>query len=90
VIETIVSQYCGHWSSAGLTRCTHFPEPKALEAWACPQARLHGNVALGRQTTQAAIGATVLHSVFLSGNMDNESNCEAGIIHFPYGKTMGG
>ncbi len=90
MIETIVSQNCGHWSSAVLTRCTHFWEPKALDAWACPQAKLHGNVALGGQTIQAAIGATVLHLVFLSGNMDDESNCEAGIIHLPYRKTVGG
>ncbi len=33
VIETIVSQYCGHWYSIGITRYIRFKEPKALEAW---------------------------------------------------------
>jgi hypothetical protein len=32
VIETIVSQYCGHFSSAGVTRYICFGEPKTMEA----------------------------------------------------------
>ncbi len=36
------------------------------------------------------MGATISHSVFLSGAMDNDSNCESGIISFPNGKTMSG
>jgi hypothetical protein len=32
VIETIVSQYCGHFSSVGITRYIRFREPKSLEA----------------------------------------------------------
>jgi hypothetical protein len=36
------------------------------------------------------IGATVSHAMFLSGAMDDDSNCEAGIISFPNGKTLGG
>jgi hypothetical protein len=35
VIKTIVSQYCGHWCSAGITRYIRFREPKALESWEC-------------------------------------------------------
>jgi hypothetical protein len=35
-------------------------------------------------------GATVFHKVYLSRNMNKGSNCEAGIIQFPNGKTMGG
>jgi hypothetical protein len=31
VIGTIVSQYCGHWSSAGVMRYIRFREPKALK-----------------------------------------------------------
>ncbi len=30
------------------------------------------------------------HLIFLSGNMDNYSNCEAGVISFPNRKTVGG
>jgi hypothetical protein len=51
VIETIVSQYCGHWSSAGINQYIRFREPDALEAcefpasedaWEGRHRRLHG------------------------------------------------
>ncbi len=61
-----------------------------LEAWDCCQARVYSKVALGRWTVETAIGATVSHSVFMSGNMDDDSHCKAGVINFPNGKTMGG
>jgi hypothetical protein len=86
VIETIVSQYCVHWCSAGITRYIWFREPKALEAWECRQARTHGKVVIGGRTVQATIGATMSHTMFLSGTMDDDSNCEAGIISFPTGR----
>ncbi len=35
-------------------------------------------------------GVTISHSINLSGNMNDSSNCEAGIIDFPVGKTIGG
>jgi hypothetical protein len=88
-----VSQYCGHWSSAGVTLYIQFREPKALEAWECRQARTHGKVGkvvIGCRTIQATIGATVSHAIFLSGGMDDISNCEAGVISFPDGKAMSG
>ncbi len=47
VIEPIVSQYCGHCSSAGVTRYIRLREPKVLEAWDCSQARVHWKLALG-------------------------------------------
>jgi hypothetical protein len=56
VIVTIVSQYCGHWSSAGVTRYIRFREPKALEAWQCRQARSNGKVIMGGRTIQATVG----------------------------------
>ncbi len=43
---------------------------------------MHGKVALSGNTIQVAIGATVSNSVVLSGNMDDNSNCKAGIINF--------
>jgi hypothetical protein len=90
VIETIVSQYCGHFSSAGVTRYIRFREPKALEAWECRQARSHGKVVIGGRTIQAKIGAIMSHAMFLSGAMDDDSNCKTRIISFPNGKTLGG
>jgi hypothetical protein len=90
VIETIVSQYCGHLSSAGVTRYIRFREPKSLEAWECRQAKKNWKVVINGWTLQAKIGAMVSHAMFLSGAMDNYSNCETGIISFSNGKTLGG
>jgi hypothetical protein len=90
VIETIVSQYCGHFSSADVTRYIRFREPKALEAWECPQARKNGKVVINGRSFQAKIGSMASHAMFLSGVLDDGNNCEAGIISFPNGKTIGG
>jgi hypothetical protein len=38
---------------------------------------------------QATIWATVSHAMFLSGAMDDNSNCEVRIIRFPNRKTLG-
>jgi hypothetical protein len=44
---------------------------------------------LSGQTIQATIGVTMSHAIFLSGNMDNDSNCKAGITSFPHERTTG-
>ncbi len=49
VIETIISQYCGHFSPAGVIRYILFRDPKALEAWECRQARSHRKDVIGGQ-----------------------------------------
>jgi hypothetical protein len=90
VIKTIVSQYCWHLSSAGITRYIWFREPKSLEAWECSQAKKNGKAVINGRTMQVKIGATVSHAMFLIGTMDDDSNCETGIISFPNGKTLGG
>jgi hypothetical protein len=61
-----------------------------LEAWECCQAKVYSKVTLGGWSIQAAIGTTMSHSVFLSGNMDDDSHCKVGVINFPNDKTMGG
>jgi hypothetical protein len=90
VIETIVSQYCGMFSAAGVARYIRFREPRTLEAWECCQARKSGKVVINGKTFQGKIGATVSHSMFLSGGLDDKSNCEVGIISFPSGQKLGG
>jgi hypothetical protein len=85
-----MSQYCCHWSTAGVTRYIQFREPKPLMAWECRQARTHGKVVLSGHTIQVTIGGTVSYSKFFSGNLDDGSNCEAGTISFPNEKTLGG
>jgi hypothetical protein len=46
-------------------------------------AKADGRVALTIQTVLAMKGATIPNSVYLSINMDDDSNCEAGTIQFP-------
>jgi hypothetical protein len=72
-----------------VTRYIRFRKPKALEAWECRQAKSHGKVVIGGRTIQATVGATISHAV-ISGAIDDDSNCELGIISFPNGKTMSG
>ncbi len=90
VIETIVSQYCGMFSAAGITRYIRFWEPRKLEAWECRQAHKNGKVVINGRTFQAKIGLTAYHTMFLSGEFDDKSNCEVGVISFPNGQTLGG
>jgi hypothetical protein len=71
-----------------VTQYIRFREPKALKVWECRQARSQGKVIIGGRTIQATIGATVSHAMFLSGVMDDDSNCESGIISFPDDKTL--
>jgi hypothetical protein len=42
VIETLVAQYCGMFSAAGVKRYIRFRELRPLKAWECRQARLNG------------------------------------------------
>jgi hypothetical protein len=90
VIETIIWQYCGMFSAGGVARYVQFQEPRTLEAWECRQARKSGKIIINDRTFQGKIGATALHSMFLAGGLDAESNCEVGIITFPNGQTLGG
>ncbi len=90
VIETIVSQYCGMFSVAGVKRYIRFREPRTLEAWECRQAWKNGKVVINGRTFQAKIGSIASHSMFMSGGLDDKSNCEVGIISFPNGQTLGG
>jgi hypothetical protein len=89
VIETIVSQYCGMFSVAGVTRYIRFREPRTLEAWESRQARKNRKVVINGRTLQAKIGSTASHSMFMSVGLDDKSNCEVGIISFPNGQTLG-
>jgi hypothetical protein len=90
VIETIISQYCSMFSAVGVARYICLWEPRTLEAWECRQARKSGKIIINGRTFQGKIGATASHSMFLAGGFDDKSNCEAGIISFPNGQTLGG
>jgi hypothetical protein len=90
VIETIISQYCGMFSAAGVARYIRFREPRMLEAWEWRQARKSGKIIINDRTFQGKIGATASHSMFLADKLDDESRCEVGIVTFPDRQTMSG
>jgi hypothetical protein len=90
VIETLVAQYCGMFSAAGVTRYLKFPELKPLEAWECRKARKNGLLLINRRPVNGKVGATVSHTMFLAGNLDDESNCKVGAITFSNGKMLKG
>ncbi len=52
-----------------------------MEEWECRLAKVNGKMPLVGLTIQATKTATISHSA-LSGGMDDNSNCEAGIINF--------
>jgi hypothetical protein len=90
VIETLVAQYCGMFSAAGMTRYLKFRELKPLEAWECRKARRNGQLLINGRSVAGKIGATVSHTMFLSGNLDDRSNCEVGMVTLQSGKVLGG
>jgi hypothetical protein len=79
VVETLISQYCGMFSAAGVTRYIRFRELKPLEAWECRQEKKNGK-----------IGVTASHSMYLAGGLDDESRYEVGIVTLPDGKVLDG
>ncbi len=90
VIETLVAQYCGMFSAAGVTRYLKFRELKPLEAWECRKARRTGQLLINGRTVAGKMGATVSHTMVLSGNLDDSSNCEVGMVTLRDGKVLGG
>jgi hypothetical protein len=88
VVETLVAQYCGMFSAAGVKRYIRFRELRPLEAWECRQARLNGQVHINGKMVAGKIGATVSHTMFLTGGLDDESRCEVGIVTLPDGRVL--
>jgi hypothetical protein len=58
VIETLVAQYCGMFSAAGVKRYIRFRELRPLEAWECRQARLNGKIHINGKVLKGKVGAT--------------------------------
>jgi hypothetical protein len=90
VIETLISQYCGMFSAAGVARYIRFRELRTLEAWECRQVRKSGKIVINGRTLKGKIGATASHSIYLAGRLNDQSRCEVGIVTFPDGKTLNG
>ncbi len=90
VVETLVAQYCGMFSAAGVTRYIRFRELKPLEAWECRKARRSGQIIINWRTVKGKIGVTASHSMYLAGGLDDESRCEVGMVTLPDGKVLNG
>ncbi len=90
VVETLVVQYCGMFSAAGVTRYIRFRELKPLEAWECRQPRRSGKIVINLRTLEGKIGATASHSMHLAGRLDDDSRCKVGIVTLPDGKVLNG
>jgi hypothetical protein len=90
VIETLVAQYCGMFSAAGVTRYLKFRKLKLLEAWECQKARKNGQLLINGRPISGRIGATVSHTMFLAGDLDDHSHCEVGTVTLRDGKVLGG
>jgi hypothetical protein len=79
VVETLISQYCGMFSAAGVTRYIRFRKLKPLEAWECRQARRSGKIVINGRTLEGKIGASASHSMYLSSGLDDENRCEVAL-----------
>jgi hypothetical protein len=90
VVETLVAQYCWMFSAAGVKRYIRFRELRPLEAWECGQARLNGQVFINGKTIAGKVGATISHTMFLSGGLDVKSRCEVGTVTLPDGRVLSG
>ncbi len=90
VVETLVVQYCGMFSAAGVTRYIRFRELKPIEAWECLKARTSGLLTINGRVVSGKVGATASHTMFLSGGLDDESSCEVGMVTLRDGKVLSG
>jgi hypothetical protein len=90
VIETLTAQHCGMFSHFGVTRYLKFRELKLMEAWECRKARTSGSILINRHPVDGKVGATVSHTMFLAGDLDDEDNCEVGTVTTSDGKTLKG
>ncbi len=42
------------------------------------------------KTVAGKIGATISHTIFLTGGLDDESRCEVGVVTLPDGRVLNG
>jgi hypothetical protein len=85
----IISHYCGHWFSMGISRYIRFRKHKTMEASESHTVKAERRVALAVKTVLSNTGAITSYSVYLSGNMDGNNNCKVRIMKFPDGNTLG-
>ncbi len=90
IIETIIPQYCRHWSFHREILVYQLHGAQDHESMGMLSSK-----SLQMSCTSLADGSgqnrsIVSHSVYLSRNMVDDRNCKVGIIKFPVEKTLGG
>ncbi len=73
-----------------MTRYIKFRELKPLEPWECRKARKTSMLTINGRTVSGKIGATISNTMFLTGNLDDDSNCEVGTVNLRNGKMLSG
>jgi hypothetical protein len=78
------------FSHVGVTRYLKFRELKPMEAWECRKARTSGSILINGHPVDGKVGATVSHTMFLAGDLDDDDNCEVGTVTTSGGKALKG
>ncbi|OBQ33257.1 MAG: hypothetical protein AN484_27315, partial [Aphanizomenon flos-aquae WA102] len=81
VVESIMSQYCGMWSAAGVVRYLKFREPKNVDPAACRRARETGRLAVDGRIFNVTLGAWTSSTYFRTGDLDSGSTCHESNLH---------
>jgi hypothetical protein len=78
VVESIMSQYCGWQSRAGVVRYLKFREPYTVEPSACRHANKTGMIVINKKSWPVQMGAVRSYSDYLEGSLDLGHNCQVG------------
>ncbi len=78
------------FSHVGVTRYLKFRELKPMEAWECRKARTSGSILINGHPVDGKVGATVSHTMFPAGDLDNDDNCEVGTVTTSGGMALKG
>ncbi len=78
VVESIMSQYCGWQSRAGVVRYLKFCKPYTVEPSACRHANKTGMIVINKKSWPVQMGAVWSYSDYLEGSLDLGHNCQVG------------
>jgi hypothetical protein len=78
VVESVMSQYCGWQSRAGVVRYLKFREPYTVEPSACRHANKTGMIMINKKSWPVQMGAVRSYADYLEGSLDLGHNCPVG------------
>jgi hypothetical protein len=78
VVESVMSQYCGWQSRAGVVRYSKFREPYTVELSACGHANKTGMIVISKKSLPVQMGGVGSYSDYLEGSLDLGHNCMEG------------